>query len=208
MKKIVEIRHKSVLPIYGAGLVWLIGALVLPIYQLSGLLIVAGLSLVIAAVLTRFCHGWVEQKEVEVSTGDAAADEMIASIRENRIRLRGINDRIPDDRLSAAILRMEKACDGIVETLEQQAARARELRRFTNHYLPDAVKVLDLYAELDEKGVTGENAEDVRREVEGNAEIIAKAFENQLDSLYNTSALDISTDLEVLKGMLKGQGLV
>ena len=44
--------------------------------------------------------------------------------------------------------------------------------------------------------------------MEANAAVIATAFENQLDSLYSAAALDLDADLEVLKGMLKGQGLV
>ena len=36
---------------------------------------------------------------------------------------------------------------------------------------------------------------------------IAQAFENQLDALYSAEALDISTDIEVLEGILKGQNL-
>ena len=72
----------------------------------------------------------------------------------------------------------------------------------------DGRKILTLYAELEEKGVQGENAAGVRAEVAQNAQTIATAFENQLDSLFARDALDISTDLEVLNGMLKGQGLV
>ena len=208
MNKIIEIKHKSVLPIYGLGLTWLVGSLLLPVYRLSGLLIVAGLSLLVFALLKSLCPPQIERVEVPITTGDQAADEIIKAIGENRKRLKEINDRIPDDALSAAIARMETACDGILNQLEEHPNQAKELRRFTNHYLPDAVKVLDLYAEMDEKGVTGENSQDVRRQVEENAEVIATAFENQLDGMYASRALDIGTDLEVLKGMLKGQGLV
>ena len=40
------------------------------------------------------------------------------------------------------------------------------------------------------------------REVEDNCETIAKAFETSLDSLYSDEALDISTDIDVLDGMV------
>ena len=45
MSKWVEKQKKPVLPLYFAALVWLVGALVLPPYRLSNLLILAGLSL-------------------------------------------------------------------------------------------------------------------------------------------------------------------
>lgn len=209
MNKIMEIRHPSVLPLYGAGLVWLLGALVLPIDQLWGFLLTAAVSVVIGLLLKRVCPGRIERVEVPVSTGDAERDALIEAVETNRAALHSINERIPDDQLSAAILRMERACDGILEScLSKGGCDDRTLRRFAKYYLPDAVKILDLYAELDEKGVNGENADEVRREVEENAQIIAAAFEKQLDGLYTERAMDISTDLDVLKGMLKGQGLV
>ena len=45
MNKWEEKRTRPVLPIYLAALVWPVGALLLPAYRLSNLLIIAGLSL-------------------------------------------------------------------------------------------------------------------------------------------------------------------
>ena len=103
--------------------------------------------------------------------------------------------------------RMEKAGRSIVETVEASPAKAKQVRRFANYYLPDAVNVLEQYAKLARQGVRGENAASIRAEVERNAASIATAFENQLDALYAAESMDLSADLTVLQNMLKGQGL-
>ena len=103
--------------------------------------------------------------------------------------------------------RMEKAGRSIVETGEASPAKAKQVRRFANYYLPDAVNVLQQYAKLAKQGVRGENAAAIRAEVEHNASSIATAFENQLDALYAAESMDLSADLTVLQNMLKGQGL-
>ena len=208
MSKWIEVRHKSVLPWYFAGLVWLVGALALPIYQLWALVVVAVLSVVGFVAARRVCPDVVSRKEVPFMTGQEDADQMLALIDQKRKELHALNVRIEDAPLSAAMDRMEKACLGILNEVEQHPEKAAQVRRFANYYLQDAVKILTLYAELEEKGVQGENAAGVRAEVAQNAQTIATAFENQLDSLFARDALDISTDLEVLNGMLKGQGLV
>ena len=208
MSKWIEVRRKSVLPWYFAGLVWLVGALALPIYQLWALAVVAVLSVVGFAAARRICPDVVTRKEVPFMTGQEDADQMLALIDQKRKELHQLNVRIEDAPLSAAMDRMEKACLGILNEVEQHPEKAAQVRRFANYYLQDAVKILTLYAELEEKGVQGENAAGVRAEVAQNAQTIATAFENQLDSLFARDALDISTDLEVLNGMLKGQGLV
>lgn len=208
MSKWIEVRRKSVLPWYFAGLVWLVGALALPIYQLWALVVVAVLSVVGFVAARRVCPDVVTRKEVPFMTGKEDADQMLALIDQKRRELHELNVRIEDAPLSAAMDRMEKACLGILDEVEQHPEKAAQVRRFANYYLQDAVKILTLYAELEEKGVQGENAAGVRAEVAQNAQTIATAFENQLDSLFARDALDISTDLEVLNGMLKGQGLV
>lgn len=208
MSKWIEVRRKSVLPWYFAGLVWLVGALALPIYQLWALAVVAVLSVAGFFAARRFCPDVVTRKEVPFMTGQEDADQMLALIDAKRKELHALNVRIEDEPLSAAMDRMEKACLGILNEVEQHPEKAAQVRRFANYYLQDAVKILTLYAELEEKGVQGENAAGVRAEVAQNAQTIATAFENQLDSLFARDALDISTDLEVLNGMLKGQGLV
>ena len=208
MSKIIEIKKKPAAPWYIAGAVWVVGALALPIYELWALGLTAVVSVAALAAAFKFCPPVIVKKEVPWLTGREDADEMLGRIDSDRKRLLELDERIPDDALSAAIRRMSAACAGILAQLEKDPDKASQVRRFANHYLPDAVKILTLYAEMEETGVSGENAEEVRRQVEANAEVIATAFENQLDSLYSAAALDLDADLEVLKGMLKGQGLV
>lgn len=208
MSKWIEIKHKPVMPWYFTGAIWLVGALALPIYKLWALLAVAVASVAVYLVTSRLCPPVVERREVPFLTGREDADEMLNLIDRKKAELHVLNDRIQDAALSAAILRMEKACAGILSEVEKDPDKAPQVRRFANHYLQDAVKILTLYANLDDQGVSGANADSVRSEVVENAATIATAFEHQLDSLYAADALDISTDLEVLKGMLKGQGLV
>lgn len=208
MTKTIEIRHRSVLPMYGTAIWVLLGALFLPVYRLWGLALLLVLAAVLYAVLAKICPGRVEKKEVTITTGSEEKDALLDSISADRKSLHELNERISDDALSAAILRMEKACDGILNWLNTEEGELRALRRFSKFYLPDAIKILDLYADLDEQGVQGENADGIRREVEENAQVIADAFEKQLDALYTARSLDAETDLDVLKGMLKGQGLL
>lgn len=208
MSKTIEIKKPPAAPWYIAGGVWVLGALALPIYQLWALGLTAALSAAALLVGFKLCPPVIETRQVPFYTGREDADEMLNLIDQKRAALHQLDERIPDDTLSAAIRRMEAACEGILTQLEKDPGKASQVRRFANHYLPDAVKILTLFADMEETGVSGENAAAVRSQVNQNAQVIATAFENQLDSLYSAAALDLSTDLDVLKGMLKGQGLV
>lgn len=207
MNKWEEKRTRPVLPIYLAALVWPVGALLLPAYRLSNLLIIAGLSLVAYGLGTKFCPTRVIRKQVPYATGSEDVDAMLSGISANLDKLHALNDAIPDPELSAAMTRMEKAGRSIAAAVEQAPDKARSIDRFARYYLPEVIKLMTTYANMEKNGVKGGNADQILTELRRNAATTAKAFENQLDALYSAEAMDISTDIEVLDGILKSQNL-
>ena len=207
MSKWQEKTKRPVLPVYMAALVWPIMALLVPIYTLGGLVLTAAVSAGAYFAGTKLCPTRVVRTYVPYATGSEDVDAMLADIQQKLDTLHSLNESLPDPQLSAAMTRMEKAGRSIVEAVEANPAKAKQVRRFANYYLPDAVNVLQQYAKLAKQGVRGENAAAIRAEVEHNAAYIATAFENQLDALYAAESMDLSADLTVLQNMLKGQGL-
>lgn len=207
MNKWEEKRTRPVLPIYLAALVWPVGALLLPAYRLSNLLIIAGLSLAVYGLGTKFCPTRVIRRQVPYATGSEDVDTMLSGISANLDKLHALNDAIPDPELSTAMTRMEKAGRSIAAAVEQTPDKARSIDRFARYYLPEVIKLMTTYANMEKNGVKGGNADQILTELRRNAATTAKAFENQLDALYSAEAMDISTDIEVLDGILKSQNL-
>ena len=207
MSKIIRTQKPSVLPFYAMALVFVVLCAVLPVYKLWALLAALGAGVLVFAAARKVCPPRVVDTEVPFHTGVEDVDAMLTDIQQKLDTLHQLNEELPDPQLSAAMSRMEKAGRAIVDTVEQNPAKAKQVRRFANYYLPDAVNVLQQYARLARQGVKGENAASIRAEVEHNAASIATAFENQLDALYAAESMDLSADLTVLQSMLKGQGL-
>ena len=193
MSKVIRTTKPSVLPWYAAALVFAVLCAVLPVYKLWALLVALGCAGAAFGAAQKVCPPRVVEHEVPFHTGSGDVDEMLADIQQKLDALHALNEALPDPELSAAMTRMEKAGRSIVETVEASPAKAKQVRRFANYYLPDAVNILEQYA--------------IRSEVEHNAASIATAFENQLDALYAAESMDLSADLTVLQNMLKGQGL-
>ena len=207
MSKIIRTRKPSVLPYYAAALAFVVLCAVLPVYRLWALLAALGAAVLAFAGAKKICPPRVVETEVPFHTGVDDVDVMLTEMQQQLDTLHALNEALPDPQLSAAMARMEKAGRSIVETVEATPAKVKQVRRFANYYLPDAVNVLQQYAKLAKQGVRGENAASIRAEVEHNAASIATAFENQLDALYAAESMDLSADLTVLQNMLKGQGL-
>ena len=69
------------------------------------------------------------------------------------------------------------------------------------------VKLLNAYADMDRQPVQGENIRKSKQEIEETLDTLNTAFEKLFDSVYADEALDISTDISVLKTLLAQEGL-
>jgi len=55
--------------------------------------------------------------------------------------------------------------------------------------------------------IQGENIKTAKAEIENSLDTINDAFENLLDSFFEDEAIDLSTDISVMKTVMKQQGL-
>ena len=121
--------------------------------------------------------------------------------------LRRVNDAIPDEEMSDKISRLEAVSAKIFEQAKSDPDKLPQMRKFMDYYLPTSLKLLNTYAELDNQGVEGENISESKRRIELTMDTLVKAFENQLDRLFASDALDVSTDIDVMQNMLRADGL-
>ena len=205
MKKTRIVR--SALPIYLAAAVWLIFGLIHPIYKLGPLLICAVLSAAAYVVGLKLFPGRQEEYEAAPNSGDAEVNRQITEGREEMRRLRETNVALTDPGITERLDRMEHAAGKIFEALERNPRQALEVRKFMNYYLPVSVKLLDQYRTLDATGLDTEHIAKSKAAVENSLDMIAGAFEKQVDNLYRNTHLDITTDIQVLENMMAAEGL-
>ena len=103
--------------------------------------------------------------------------------------------------------RLETVAARIFALAEADPGKEDQLRKFVNYYLPTALKLLHTYAQLDGQGVDGENITKTKQSIERSLNLLVTAFENQLDKLFQSDALDVSADIAALEGMLNLDGL-
>ena len=122
-------------------------------------------------------------------------------------RLRELNDAIPDEEMSERIARLEAVTAKIFAQAESDPDKLPQMRKFLDYYLPTSLKLLEAYAEMDAQGIEGENITESKRRIEQTMGTLVTAFENQLDKLFQSDALDLSADIDVMEKMLQADGL-
>ncbi len=133
--------------------------------------------------------------------------EIVQTGEEYIRKIRACNDAIPGEEISAKISRIEVLVDEIFDRVEQSPNIVSDLRRMMEYYLPTTVKLLKAYEDLDRQSVQGENINSSKREIEQTLDTLNVAFEKLLDSLFQDTAWDVSSDISVLHTMLAQEGL-
>ena len=142
-------------------------------------------------------------KQPEPKPAPEPADQYAALLQQ----LRQANDAIPDPVMTAKISRLEAVSARIFELAKQDPGKKAQLQKFMDYYLPTALKLLNTYASLPAQDVQGENIADAKKNIERSMDLLVTAFENQLDKLFQSDALDVSADVAALEGMLNMDGL-
>ena len=208
MKKIV---HKSAVPLYVVAVVWVLYALLFPLYRVVHFAIVIIASALVYLVAKALCPDIVEEVKVEEkprSTGNEELDKMIVDGKLAISEMKRLNENIQDETISRQIDRLEEISSKIFAQVQSEPKKLPQIRKFMNYYLPTTLKLLNAYDRMSDQGVSGENISGTMKRVEDMMATIVQAFEKQLDSLFGAEALDISTDITVLDNMMAREGLV
>lgn len=122
-------------------------------------------------------------------------------------KIRSCNDAIPGQEISEKIFRMEQIVGMIFDRAEAHPEIIPDLKKMMDYYLPMTVKLLDAYADMDAQPIQGETIQSSKREIEETLDTLNLAFEKLLDSVFEDTALDISSDISVLQTLLAQEGL-
>ena len=122
-------------------------------------------------------------------------------------QIKSVNDAIPEEEISNKLYRLENIVTQILDYIENNPKKLSEVNKFTNHYLPITLKLVNSYKELNDQLVQGDNIKNAKKEIEKSIDIINSAFEKLLDDLFEEIALDISTDISVLETLFTQEGL-
>ena len=117
------------------------------------------------------------------------------------------NDKIADVEMSLKLERLEQVVSRIFDQVAKKPESAPDMHRMMSYYLPITQKLIDAYEELGGQQIGGENIDKTKQEIEMSLDTINTAFEAFLDSFYQDTAWDISSDISTLKTMMARDGL-
>ena len=110
-----------------------------------------------------------------------------------------------DPRAVEELDQMGQTTRAISDWLQSHPESLPKARRFAEYYIPTTLKLLHTYNDV--QGQEGENAAAIRRDIAGILHTLNQAYRNLYETLLGDVALDVSSEIAALQGMLANDGL-
>lgn len=153
-----------------------------------------------------------EEKKPEAEKASAAGtgselDEVLRQGEASIAEIQRLNDEIPDFKISAQLKQLEILTGRIFDFVRQHPEDVRQIRQFLNYYLPTTIKLLRQYVVLQNQGMRMGNIDEGMKKIEDMLDKVVVAFQQQLDSLFESDVVDITADIQVMEQMMAAEGL-
>lgn len=155
-----------------------------------------------------------QQKEQEVKeekkAEEDAANKVSETVAQGRRYIQAINEAnaaIPGEEITKKLDDLSLIMDRIFSFVEEHPEEEGSMRKFMDYYLPTTLKLVRAYRDFDADPVQGDNITASKHEIEETLDTINNAFKRLYDDLYEDTAMDISTDINVLNTLFAQDGL-
>lgn len=119
-----------------------------------------------------------------------------------------IEPTLDNELLSQKLQRFSYVSSQIFSYVEENPHMVEEVYRMNSYYLPTIHKLIKSYQKIQNDHAIGNQVKAMCEQIEETVDMMNTALETLYDSLYSAEALDISSDISVLKTMLAREGLV
>ena len=142
------------------------------------------------------------------ANGDDAAARAIIEKAMNKlkvIREAAMNVNAPNVR--RRITGITNVGDEIVENLRRDNDNVRAVNLWVNTYLDEFHNVVKRYGNLSRQGSTSAEAQAAMSKMDETLDVISGSFDDVLKKLINNDSVDLDVDMQVLRDMLKTEGV-
>ena len=132
-------------------------------------------------------------------------DEILSKARIQITKLANSVDSLKEP-MKFKITKLLGTLKRIFSIVKENDVDLKDLSKFIDYYLPTTTKLVETYKDMQDSPT--QSVEVSLKEIDKTMDIINEAFLKLLDNMYEDKVIDISSDISVLKTMLKQEGLL
>ena len=144
-------------------------------------------------------------EELEEKENNALVEDYLSKAKRDVTTLTEMLPKLREP-MKAKISEFLQIVGKIFELLKENPNTAKDLDKVINFYLPTTVKLMDNYIDLSEKPT--DSVKSSLKSMEQTMDLVNDGFMKMLDNIYQEKIMDLSSDMSVLKSMLRQEGLL
>lgn len=144
-------------------------------------------------------------EELEEKENNALVEDYLSKAKKDVTTLTEMLPKLREP-MKAKISEFLQIVGKIFELLKENPNTAKDLDKVINFYLPTTVKLMDNYIQLSEKPT--DSVKSSLKSMEQTMDLVNDGFMKMLDNIYQEKIMDLSSDMSVLKSMLRQEGLL
>lgn len=144
-------------------------------------------------------------EELEEKENNALVEDYLSKAKKDVTTLTEMLPKLREP-MKAKITEFLQIVGKIFELLKENPNTAKDLDKVINFYLPTTVKLMDNYIQLSEKPT--DSVKSSLKSMEQTMDLVNDGFMKMLDNIYQEKIMDLSSDMSVLKSMLRQEGLL
>jgi len=207
----VEIKQKSLVPVYGVAAAWVSYCIFFPLYKTWHFIVLVCSAALVYIALSAVFPGKTKHIEIPEEphrTGDESVDSLLSEGERAVAEMRGLSESIQDSSIRDKLGEIIIVTDKIFKNLLDNPGDYKQVKRFADFFLPTTIKLLHSYDRFRQSGAPGDNTSGTIRRIDTTLDTILDSYRKFFDSLFEKQALDIEADIRVLEHMLKTEGLM
>ena len=144
-------------------------------------------------------------EELEEKENNALVEDYLSKAKRDVTTLTEMIPKLREP-MKAKISEFLQIVGKIFELLKENPNTVKDLDKVINFYLPTTVKLMDNYIQLSEKPT--DSVKSSLKSMEQTMDLVNDGFMKMLDNIYQEKIMDLSSDMSVLKSMLRQEGLL
>ena len=141
-----------------------------------------------------------------IDTGDWNLNDVLLTAMDDLEKMRQIKSTIQNDEIRIQLQSFEDDSRQIIEFIRNNPQRYSKASRFFQYYLPETVKLLHNYAEMEIQGQKAESRSAGLQNIEDFLMQLVTIYHKIRDNIYEDKVLESSIDIEVMETMLRQDG--
>ncbi len=114
--------------------------------------------------------------------------------------------KVKNTSLQKNIKEICETCSKIINTVEKNPKKFKNMHNFFDYYLPVTLNILTKYDEIENQELSTKDSKKFMTQTENMVEKINNAFKTQLANLYQSDIVDTDAEMKVFDSMLKADG--